>query len=115
MVLSDRAWIGPISPMTMPATSGTIVFISQSLLDIRPRRSALTRLQCADVFYNLIDLCVREGCTEGRHRAFFCVCDAVAKKVVVSLCIHQLRPLAGAAAPIGVTKAARRCEQLFDI
>ena len=77
--------------------------------------SALARLQFADVLDDLVDLLVGESRRECRHRAFLAILDAVANKVIVALGIHQLRTLAGSTAPVGMTKAAGRCEQLLDI
>src|SRR3984893_16777179 len=116
MVSSERASAGPIRPgsirpMTMPTTVERIAFIPFS----RFGWMGSLRLQCADIFDDLVDLRVAEGCAERRHRAFLAHLDAILQVVVVSRRIHQLRPLADRAAPVGVTPAAGRSEQRFDI
>src|SRR5438309_11185095 len=77
--------------------------------------SSLTRLQFSDVLDDLIDLRVAEHRTERGHRARLAILDTVTNKLVISFCIHELRPLAGSAAAVGMTPPAGRCEQLFDI
>src|SRR3954471_285059 len=77
--------------------------------------SALARLQGPDVFDDLVDLRVTEGCAECGHCARLAILDAVANKIVVARRIHQLRPLASGPAAIGVTKTAGPCEQLLDV
>src|SRR5215469_13064264 len=73
------------------------------------------RLQFPDVLDDLIDLRVAEHRSERGHRAHLTVLDTVAKKVVVALCIHELRSLARNAPPIVMTPTTGRCEQLADI
>src|SRR5215471_7394672 len=80
-----------------------------------PAGSSLVGLQFPDVLDYLVDLRIAEHRTECGHRAFLAILDAVANKVVVSLCIHELGTLARSAAPIGMTKTAGRREQLPDI
>src|SRR5215475_13624717 len=73
------------------------------------------RLQFPDVLDDLVDLRITEGLTKGRHRTGLAVLDAVAEKIVVAARLHQLWPLPGRTAPVGMTPAAGRCEQLLDI
>src|SRR5690349_2844436 len=84
---------------------------------IKPVLSASTfvRLQATDVAEDLVDLLIAECCAEGRHRTWLAVLDAVADEVVISLAIHELGPLAGGTAAVGMTPAASGCEQLCDI
>src|SRR5262249_39617074 len=77
--------------------------------------SSLVRLQIVNVLDDLIDLRIAEHRTKSRHRARLSVLDAVTEKVVVALCIHELRPFPGGAAAMGVTPSTRGCEQLADI
>src|SRR5947209_3953107 len=71
--------------------------------------------QGADVFDDFVDLRIAERRAESRHRAFLAVLDSVADEVVISLAIHELRPLAGSATAVGVTPATGGREQLTDI
>src|SRR5262249_44011989 len=77
--------------------------------------SSLVRLQFMDVLDDLVDLRVAERRTKRGHRARFTVLDTVAKKVVVTFCIHELWPLARSAATVGVTPPAGRYEQLATL
>ena len=63
----------------------------------------------------MVDVGIGEGLAERRHGAFLAVLDAVADEVVTARGVHQLRPLAGGAAPVGVAKAADGGEQLVDV
>src|SRR5437868_6865977 len=102
--------------MTRTMMSGRIIFIPCPCADgFGFGGSSLARLQFPDVFDQLIDLCVAEARTERRHRARLAVLDAVAKNVVASFRVHELWSLAGGAAPIGMTPATGRCEQLVGI
>src|SRR5215467_5181018 len=72
-------------------------------------------LQFPDVLDDLVDLRLAERRAERGHRTRLAVFDAITDKVVVSFCIHKLRPFPGCAAAIGVTPSTRDCEQLVDI
>src|SRR6516165_12613190 len=65
-----------------------------------------------DVLDDLVDLRIAETGIERWHRAHLTILDTVAKKFVVTLCIHELRPLASSATSIGMAAATSRCEQL---
>src|SRR5262245_1866443 len=77
--------------------------------------SSLARLQFTDVLDDLVDLRVAEHRAERRHGAHLAVLDAVANKVVVSFCVHELRALTESTATIRVTPPTCRTEQLADI
>jgi hypothetical protein len=77
--------------------------------------SSLARPQFPDILDDLVDLRVAEHQTECRHRARLSVLNTLPNKLVVSLCIHELRPLPGSAATIGMTPSAGCCEQLANI
>src|SRR5579859_3790810 len=95
--------------------SGRIGLISFPVRMISLLGFSATRLQITDVFDDLVDLRIVKGRAESWHGAWLAVLDAVANKIVVSFCVHELRPLAGGAATVGMTPSAGRCEQPLDV
>src|SRR5207248_10107930 len=76
---------------------------------------SLIRLQRSDVFDDCVDLRIAEDFAESRHRAFLAELDALAEEIIVVRRIHELRPLAGAPAAVGMTIAAGGRKQWADI
>src|SRR6266567_1400413 len=125
MLSRDRAATGAVRSKVARNASERIAFIF-----LVPRRMDqiarpfLIGLQRSDVLEDRIDLRFAEGFAKSRHRALLAELDAVAEEVVTARRIHELRPLAGGPAAIGMTIAERaddrcrsivRVDQLTDI
>src|SRR5712692_5219400 len=116
MLSRDRAATGAVRSKVARNASERIAFIF-----LVPRRMDqmarpfLIGLQRSDVLQDRIDLRFAEDLAKSRHRALLAELDAVAEEVVTARRIHELRPLAGGPAAIGMTIAAGRREQLTDI
>src|SRR5260221_4853527 len=117
IVSSDRAarsW--PPSKRAASVASGRSAFMPCLATDGSGlRRSSLIGLQLADVLDDRVHLRGVEDFAEGRHRARLADHDAFADEVVAALRVHELRPLAGRPAAIGMAPAAGRREELVDV